>query len=188
MEQLGQEKRHILASRIEKGQSAQHAAKEQFQTTLERFQTLTDFDGGELETVYKSLASELERCEARAKAVNGRIAAIDAVGGDMFREWQGEIALIQRADLRRQSGERLQSTQAQYDRMLAAMHTAEQRMEPVLGAFRDQVLFLKHNLNARAIGSLADSVAGVEDDVARLVDDMQLAISEADRFLGEMGS
>jgi hypothetical protein len=31
------------------------------------------------------------------------------------------------------------------------MLKAEQKIQPVLGAFRDQVLFLKHNLNANAI-------------------------------------
>ena len=34
------------------------------------------------------------------------------------------------------------------------MRLAESRIEPVLKSFRDQVLFLKHNLNAKAIASL----------------------------------
>ena len=35
-----------------------------------------------------------------------------------------------------------------------ALHASEASMEPVPSQFRDQVLYLKHNLNAAAIGSL----------------------------------
>jgi len=36
---------------------------------------------------------------------------------------------------------------------------AEDQIAPVLKAFHDQVLFLKHNLNSRAIGSLKGTSA-----------------------------
>jgi hypothetical protein len=39
-----------------------------------------------------------------------------------------------------------QNRQATY---MNVMHTTEDRMMPVMTAFGDQVLFLKHNLNAR---------------------------------------
>ncbi len=183
MESVGREKRHILAGRVEDGREAQEEAQEQFKTTLERFVELTGFDGGELEDVYGKLSSEFEDCEARAREVSERIEAIDDVAQDLFAEWEDEIGQISSADLRRKSGARLADTQRQYKRLIGAMRRAESRMDPVLTAFRDQVLFLKHNLNARAIGSLRGTVTGIESDVQALVRDMQNAIAEADRFL-----
>lgn len=44
------------------------------------------------------------------------------------------------------------------------MHDAEDRMEPVLQAFEDQVLYLKHNLNAQAIGALENELATIRQD------------------------
>jgi hypothetical protein len=59
-------------------------------------------------------------------------------------------------------------------------------MGPVLSAFLDQVLFLKHNLNARAIASLERSVEEIESDVAQLIGDIDISIKEAEAFLHSM--
>jgi hypothetical protein len=68
------------------------------------------------------------------------------------------------------------------------MKAAEAKMDPVLAAFKDQVLFLKHNLNARAIASLQDTVGRVESDVQRLVAEMEASINEANTFIQQMGT
>lgn len=185
-ERLGYEKRHLLADRVEEGREAQQEAQEQFVSTLERFKALTGFDGGELEDVYDDLSAEYERSEARATEVRERIDAIEQVAGDLFDEWESEIDEISRADLRARSAEGLRETRDRYGELIRAMHRAEARMDPVLTAFRDQVLFLKHNLNARAVASLEGTVQGIEGDVDALVRDMQEAIEEADRFLATM--
>ena len=59
-------------------------------------------------------------------------------------------------------------------------------MDPVLSVFSDRVLFLKHNLNARAIAALDTESADVEGDVARLIAEMERSISAADTFIREM--
>ena len=46
LEQVGVQKRHILADRIEDGREAQQDAQEQFQDAFERFKTATTFEGG----------------------------------------------------------------------------------------------------------------------------------------------
>ena len=56
-------------------------------------------------------------------------------------------------------------------------------MEPVLRQFRDQVLYLKHNLNAAAIGSLRGQADNIQGDIQRLLDQMNRSIAEADRFI-----
>jgi hypothetical protein len=44
------------------------------------------------------------------------------------------------------------------------MRKAEKQINPVLGAFRDQVLFLKHNLNANAIAALQQEFSVISLD------------------------
>ena len=68
----------------------------------------------------------------------------------------------------------------------AAMRRAERAMSPVLSAFQDQVLVLKHNLNARAIGSLRNELGNIERDTASLIAEMQKAIDEANSFISSM--
>jgi hypothetical protein len=56
-------------------------------------------------------------------------------------------------------------------------------MDPVLHQFHDQVLYLKHNLNAAAIGSLRGAADSIQGDIQRLLDQMNRSIAEADRFI-----
>lgn len=186
MERLGKEKRHILADRVAASRAEQGEAQEQFRSAYERFQALTGYDGGDVEEVYRDLADELERSEEKAQAVRERIDGVEEVAGDLFAEWESELERIQSRDLRRRSAERLGETRERYEAMHAAMRRAESRMEPVITAFRDQVLFLKHNLNARAIASLQGTVVSVEGDVKRLLDELDASIREADAFLATL--
>jgi hypothetical protein len=154
MEKIGKEKRDILASRIAEGKKDQEKAKQQFQTTLEAFQAVTGFQGGNLERTYKKLNGEFENAEARANDVRNQIKSIEQVSKDMFREWGSEIDGMGNAALRNRSRGMLRDSQKRYGVLIQKMRDSQRRMEPVLKAFRDQVLFLKHNLNARAISSL----------------------------------
>lgn len=183
LEQVGQHKRDILKSRIEAGRQDQKDAQEQFKTTYERFAEAADYDGGDLESVYDKLNREYERSNARAEDVSDRIASIEKVSADLFAEWKQELDLIQNPKLRNASAESLQSTRVRYGELIAAMKRAEAKMPPVLAAFRDQVLFLKHNLNARAIAALEGTLGSMENDVASLIRDIDVSIREADRFL-----
>jgi hypothetical protein len=66
------------------------------------------------------------------------------------------------------------------------MSRAQKRVEPVLKPLRDRVLFLKHNLNARAMGALSKELDGVSAEVDALVEDLKQSVAEADAFLAEM--
>lgn len=186
MEQIGQHKRDILRSRIEAGREDQQQAQEQFQTAYERFAEAARYDGGDLEAVYEKLDREYERCKARAEDVSDRIVSIEQVAGDLFAEWEGEIELYESPRLRDSSARSLKDTRSRYQQLIGAMKRAESKMPPVLNAFRDQVLFLKHNLNARAIAALEGTLGEIESDVASLVRDIDLSIQEAERFLASL--
>lgn len=189
-ETFGKHKRDLLVDRVEDAQKGQEKAKDQFKTALERFREVVKTDDAgvrELEARYSKLKGELDTCESRAKDVSKQIADVKQVSADLFREWQGELGQYASADMRRKSEDQLRATQRRADQMIAAMERAESKMQPVLVVFRDQVLFLKHNLNARAISSLQSVVSGLENDTAKLIADMEASIKEADSFIKEMG-
>ncbi len=186
MEKMGYPKRDIMVDRVEKARDSQEAAKEQFQSALESFSSVTGYAGGDLEKTYRELNDEYERCRARADAVSDRIAAVEDVAGALFAEWEAELDQYSSQQLKAASRRKLENTRRQYAGLLAAMRRAESRMKPVLGAFHDQVLFLKHNLNAQAVASLKTELHAIEGDVAVLIREMEKSIAEADSFIKNM--
>ncbi len=182
-EKLGFHKRDILVERVEDARDDQEEAKVVFADALEQFQSVVTFDGGDLEPLYKKLKSELADCESRAKAVRKRIASVEKVAGDLFVEWDTELEQYTSDDLRRRSQTQLNLTKGRYAKLITAMRRAEEKMEPVLAVFRDQVLFLKHNLNAKALASLEGVVVELDRDVTALIADMQRSIDEANAFI-----
>ena len=186
MEKLGVPKREILVDRVEEARDSQEAAKEQFSSALEQFSTLLNFDGGDLQATYETLEAEFEESEDRADKVSDRIRAVESVSEALFKEWEEELALYTNQDLRRSSENSLRETRVPYQQLITAMHAAEAKMPPVIDAFRDQVLFLKHNLNSRAIASLRSELVTIEDDISQLISDMETSIAESNRFLSEM--
>ena len=187
-ESLGYAKREQLVDRVEDARDEQAEAKEQFATTLDEFKALTNFDGGNLEKTYNKLKREYERSRDAAGDVSGRIESVERVANAMFSEWERELAEFSSDSFRRASERQLIDTRDRYNTLLSAMQRAESRMDPVLDLFGDQVLFLKHNLNARAIGSLDATVGELDDEIDRLIAEMNTSIEEADAFIEELGT
>ena len=186
LEKIGIEKRDILVDRIDDARDSQEDAKEQFSSALEQFRSVVDVDGGDLEKVYDRLNSEYEQSERRADEVRDRIDSVEKVADDLFDEWESEIEDYSNKDMARQSRQMLRSTQSDYAKMLKAMRKAENTMPPVLTLFKDQVLFLRHNLNARAISSLKGELASIEKATSELVKEMERSIDEANQFIDSM--
>jgi hypothetical protein len=67
------------------------------------------------------------------------------------------------------------------------MKRSEKSMDPVLARLRDQVLALKHSLNAEALGRLEGEVGAIDRDVDALLADLRRSMAEADAFLGALG-
>lgn len=186
MESFGVHKRDILVDRVEDAREDQEAAKETFQTALERFSTVVKQPDTDLKKKYDALSSELGDCEDRASTLTKRIDSIESVSKDLFAEWEKELDQYTNPDLRKASEKELANTKKRYDSLIGAMRKAESKMEPVLASFRDNVLFLKHNLNAQAISSLQGELTSLEGDTAALVADMERAIAESDAFIKDM--
>jgi hypothetical protein len=186
MEGLGIEKRDILVDRVEEARDAQGDASEQFASALEQFRATVNFDGGDLEKTYDRLNAEYEQSVSEAEEVSERVNAVENVAEDLFKEWEDELDQYSRADLRRNSASLLNDTRNRYKQLMVSMRRAERSMQPVLDAFSDQVLVLKHNLNARAIGALRNELDSIERDTANLIAQMQKAIAEANTFIESM--
>jgi hypothetical protein len=186
MEKMGYHKRDLMVSDVEKARDAQQEAKEQFKSALERFTTVLTIKGGELQEKYETLNGEYERSEAKAQAVRDRIASVEDVSQALFAEWEAELKEYSSASLRKSSQAKLTQTQAQYAQLIKAMKRAESKMPPVLAKFKDQVLFLKHNLNAQAIASLKSELGSVESNIKILIKEMETSIKQADTFISSM--
>lgn len=186
MEKVGVYKRDILVDRVEDAREAQQDAKEEVTSAYEQFTTLVKVDGGDLERTYKKLQGSVDDTRDSVDEVDDRIAAIEQVAGDLFEEWREELGQYSNPSLRRSSEQKLRDTQVRYKQMLASMKRARSRIDPVLNVFEDHVLFLKHNLNARALASLKNEVSSIEGKVDILIRDMEKAIAEAERFVATM--
>lgn len=186
MEQVGVHKRDIMVDRVEDAKQSQQEAQQEFTSALEALSALTNFNGGELETVYNQINDKYEASESAAQDVSDRIAAIEDVSEALFAEWEQELDLYSNASLRRSSEQKLRETRSSYSTMIKAMQRAEQRMTPVLNALRDNTLFLKHNLNASAIGSLQGEFVSLEKEIESAIAQMNQAINESDKFLNKL--
>jgi len=186
MEKVGVYKRDILVDRVEDARAAQQTAKEEVASAYEQFTALVKVDGGDLEKTYQRLQSAVDDTQDSVDEVDDRIEAIERVAEDLFDEWREELEQYSSPSLRRSSEQKLRDTQARYKQMLASMQRARSRIDPVLHVFQDHVLFLKHNLNARALASLKNEVSSIEGKVDVLIRDMEQAIVEAERFIAAM--
>ena len=186
MEKMGVHKRDIMVERVKAARDTQKETKEQFVSAMETFKSVVAFQGGDLEAQYNRLNGALKKSEDAAAEVRSRIRAVEDVSEALFREWKSEIRQYTHETYRRSSQEKLDLTRKKYTSLIAAMKKAESRLEPALIPLRDQVLFLKHNLNAKALASLQDETARIEMDVNALLKDLATAIAEADRFIQTM--
>jgi len=183
MEKVGIHKRDIMVDRVKAARDTQNETKQQFVTAMEQFKSVVHFKGGDLEKEYKKLNATLKKSEAKAAEVHDRIRAVEDVSEALFDEWRAELKQYSSDALRRSSQNKYDATRKKYAELIKAMKKAESKLEPALVPLRDQVLFMKHNLNARAIAGLTSEVAGVQTNVDKLVREMEIAIAQADAFI-----
>jgi hypothetical protein len=183
MEKFGKEKRHLLIDNVEDVQESQTKAQEEFKDALTRIKELYAFDGGDLESFYNKLKDSYEDCDSRAKQIEKRISDVEKVAKDLFTEWEAEITQINDVKLKSSSENSLRKAKVKYRKLKTVMTKSTKGMYPVLTKLKDYVLYLKHNLNAKAVGSLSGEVVSIEKDVAKLITDMNESIKEAETFI-----
>jgi hypothetical protein len=186
LEKVGIHKRDLLVSRVKKAKNSQIDAKEEFESALDEFIAVTDYQGGDLKQTYFRINESYQRARSRADKVQEHNDDVDRVGKALFKEWDREIREYTSSDLAYESRRQRDLSMRRFEELMASMRRAENRLDPVLSEFHDHVLFLKHNLNARAIAALEGKVGKVRLDVSRLIREMDSSIAEADAFIREM--
>ncbi|MBL4909547.1 MAG: DUF2959 domain-containing protein [Alteromonadaceae bacterium] len=183
MEKVGVYKRDIMVDRVEEAKDAQQNAQQQFKSALAQLTQLINFDGGDLEEQYQLINDQYQQSEQAAANVSNRINKIEEVAEALFDEWADEITQYSSEKLKRQSQLKLKQTQRRYHKLIRAMHKAESKMSPVLAALKDNSLYLKHNLNARAIGVLQGEFKSIKLNVEVLIKEMNVAITQSQQFI-----
>lgn len=186
MERIGYEKRDILVSRVEGSRDAQAEAQETFRNALERYQSVVNTPDTDLRQKYEEVLDAYDDSEKAASKVRDRISDVEDVAEDLFDEWEDELDRYTNQDLRASSERQLLETRQQYDRLINRMRATEERMDPVLRAFEDQMLFLRHNLNAQSIGALESELNQIRSDVSELIENMEASISESEAFIARL--
>ena len=186
LEKVGIDKRDILVDRVEDVRDSQEDSKEEFQSAYERLVELTGFEGQEYETVYSQLNSDYKDSKKAAERVSEQIDDVQTVAEDLFDEWQDELAMYSNDNLRRSSEAKLKETKQQFNRLLRSMRQAEAKMDPVLATLNDNVLYLKHNLNAAAISAIKGEFDSLKTDISGLIKEMSQAIDESDAFIATL--
>ncbi len=182
-ETIGYEKRDLFKREVSHVKDEQEDTQEAFKDALEQLKEVYAFDGGNLEREHKKLSSAYDEAAEEAREVHARIEKVDQVANDLFDEWTEEIGEIKTSDLRRRSSRQLSQTKDRYSDLRRKLLKSEARLEPVLNRLNDQVLFLKHNLNAKAIAGLKAEGTKIEAEISRLMKEMESSNKEAEEFI-----
>ncbi|KAA1150746.1 MULTISPECIES: DUF2959 domain-containing protein [Pseudoalteromonas] len=188
MEKVGVHKRDILIDRVEETKDSQQESQEEFKSALERLTTLIDFNGGELQDTYNQLNDDYESSLNAANEVSTNINKVEDVAEALFDEWGDELEQYKSASLKRESSKKLTATKRQFDQLLRSMRSAESKMEPVLTSLHDNVLYLKHNLNAQAVSAIKGEFTNLKRDIQLLMNDMNKSIADSNKFIEQMNS
>jgi hypothetical protein len=186
MRKFGMEKRDILVKRVREAREAQQEGKEEFRSALDRFKSVVETESSSLEDKYNDLNKQLERSEDRARKIHDKVKSVKDVASDLFKEWEKELGQYSDRALRAESERELKETRRRAQAVIVAMEKADKRVDPVLQPLRDRVLFLKHNLNASAIGALDRELVALRTNVDALVVDLESSIAEAETFIAQM--
>ena len=186
METFGVHKRDMLKKRVIAARDEQKEAGQQFKDALTRMKELYGFQGGELEKIYDGLKRDFDRSSNKAEAVRKRVKDVESVANDLFDEWEKELKQLSSENLRNRDREQLRATRRRYEALHEALKRAESSMEPVITHFRDPGLCLKHNVNAQALSSLQKEALNIQDDISKLLVEMDQSIRQADSFIKEL--
>lgn len=183
MEKVGYHKRDIMVDRVKDAKKSQQDAQKEFSSALEEMQALLNYSDGNLEKAYSRAKDEYESAQSAADNVSNRINKVEDVAEALFDEWQNEISEISKANLRRNSEAKLKETRRAYEQLIKSMRRAESKMPPILTAMKDNMLYLKHNLNAQAIGAIKSEFASLQTDISALIKEMNTSINESSKFI-----
>lgn len=182
-EMIGMEKRDLFKREVGNVQEEQEDTSEAFKDALTQLKEIYNFDGGDLEKQYNKFNSSYKDAEEESNELKSRVAKVNKVASDLFEEWKSELNEIKDSSLRAKSSEKLSDTKARYRTLEKQLKSSEKKIDPVLARLKDQVLYLKHNLNAKAIAGLKSETGKIESDIEDLIRDVEKSSKEAEALI-----
>ena len=186
LEKVGIHKRDILVDRIKDTSKTQEETKAEFKSAYQELSELINVQDKGLEKKYNTLKKAVESSEEQTDELKDRIAKVDQVANALFKEWNQELDQYQNPKLRSISAANLNTTKQRYSVIYQKMQQSYDKVLPVLQVLQDNTLYLKHNLNARAVSGLSSEVRSVESKVSELIRQMEISIDESKRFINQM--
>jgi uncharacterized protein YukE len=182
-ELVGVEKRDLFKKEVANVKEDQEETGESFKDALTKLKELYAFEGGDLEEKHEELNASYLDAKEKSENVKKRIVKLDTVATDLFSEWKGEIHEISSKDLQKQSRAKLSETKKKYHELHKQLKVSESKVDPVLTKLKDQELFLKHNLNAKAIAGLKVESNKIQSEIQGLIDEMNESNKKAEEFI-----
>ena len=183
---LGHHKRDIVVIQVDQACNSLKGTRDQFEDALQQFKNIVNIEPSTLERHYNLLQRQYDFCKNTSEDVSHRITSIEEVSNSLFKEWEDELEQYSNRAMRTRSRQQLKASRKQYNRLIKTLRKAENRIHPVLSAFKDQVLFLKHNLNAKAIAALQHDFMEIGIDISQLIEVMEITINEASQFVSTL--
>lgn len=182
-EVIGLEKRDLFKSELRGMKEQQEDAGEAYKDALTTLKEIYQVDLGDLEGKYSRLKDDYDDAKDESEDLKKRIDKVNTVASDLFREWEGEIKSMSDKNLRSKSSAQLKKTKENYKTLQKKMKEAESQLDPILTKFNDQVLFLKHNLNSKAIAGLKSESQKIQDDIESLIKDVEASSKETQALI-----
>ncbi len=183
---FGQEKRDILESKMENVESSQESAGEQLQDSLEIIREKFNFKEGELEETYDDLSDDYDNFEKRSRDLDQRISSAQEVADDLFDEWKEEAYALDNRTYRKNSLSKRSKTMKSFNRALVSTKKVQKKMDTILKQYKDHVIYLKHNLNAKIIGNLEVEMKSIVRDVQSLIKEIEASKSKTSEFISTL--
>lgn len=183
---FGYEKRQLLTKAVTSLRKDEQKAQQEFKDAMTQLKELYGFQGDRLEDMYNKFKASYDDAASQSDVVHNRIQNMENIAGSMFSEWEKEIKQYSNPTFAADSKRNLTETKSRYSQLLKAVRASEESMKPVLTQLKDHVLYLKHNLNAAAIGSLKGEAISIQSQIEQLIERMNTSIAEADAFIKNM--
>jgi len=181
----GQYKRDLLLDRIEKVRVSHEKAKTQFQQVLEQYSSIIEANSGQIRGEYNKLSKEYVKALAINDEISKKVKDVESVGKPLFKGWEKELDEYQNERMRRASEEQLDTTRSRYLKLVHSIKSSKNKVNDVLKSMNDQVLFLSHNLNKKALSVIKRDVEGVKVEVNELIGQIDEAIKESGEFIND---
>ncbi len=185
-ETMGKEKRDLLQSNMQAAQEEQTDVKEKFESTLAKIRHEYSFEEGRLEETYDGLKDDYEDSVEQKEDLSERIDKIEDIASDLFLEWKNEANELKNKKYKSQSKAKLSTTKVRFSETLKNMRKVETQLEGVLAKFKDRVIYLKHNLNAKMIGNFKSEFQSIEKDMKDLMREIEVSNKKAKSFIEEL--